>query len=69
MYQASKSYLCEQTSLENFIFTLRDNVGLNMLVEVVANGKEGHDLLRNVKPCDTFYITSDLPDTQSTLTK
>nr|GEW79900.1 hypothetical protein [Tanacetum cinerariifolium] len=43
---AGKSYLHKKISLRKFICTLRDITGMNMLVEAVAIGQEGHDLLR-----------------------
>ena len=42
---------------------------MNMLVEAVAIGQEGQDLLRYLEPCYSFYIIHDLPSEHSSLTK
>ncbi|KVH94447.1 uncharacterized protein LOC112517802 [Cynara cardunculus var. scolymus] len=66
-------YIEGRLSLTRFIFNLKENVGMNLLVEAVAIGQEERDLLefRPISDCSyvSLEVTVPIANTTSSLTR
>ncbi|KAI3679019.1 hypothetical protein L6452_38326 [Arctium lappa] len=54
-------YIEGRLSLTRFVFALKENVGMNLLIEAVAIGQEDRDLLEFRPISDWFYVNIEVP--------